>query len=115
MDVAGGILDAANRPTAVFACNDLLAIGTIQAARSRGIPVPSELSVVGFDNTFLCGIIDPALTTVGQPIRELGRQAVDLLHKQMSGERAGPPAGRALPELVVRASTRQPLERMPAG
>ncbi|MBO7748383.1 LacI family DNA-binding transcriptional regulator [Paenibacillus sp. MWE-103] len=108
MDVAGAILDAADRPTAVFACNDLLAIGTIQAARARGIPVPGELSVVGFDNTFLCGIIDPALTTVGQPIRELGRQAVDLLHKQMGGEEPARQRVVLLPELVVRASTQAP-------
>ncbi|WP_219834532.1 LacI family DNA-binding transcriptional regulator [Paenibacillus sp. R14(2021)] len=108
MEVAGGLLDAAVRPTAVFACNDLLAIGTIQAARARGISVPGELSVVGFDNTFLCGIIDPALTTVGQPIRELGRQAVDLLHKQMGGDELARQRVVLLPELVVRSST-QPL------
>ena len=103
MDVAGGILDAAIRPTAVFACNDLLAIGTIQAARSRGIPVPSSCPSSASTIRSCAAIIDPALTTVGQPIRELGRQAVDLLHKQMSGEEPARQRVVLLPELVVRA------------
>jgi DNA-binding LacI/PurR family transcriptional regulator len=104
-EAAGRFLDAAARPTAVFACNDLLAIGTIQAARARGISVPGGLSVVGFDNTFLCTVIDPALTTVGQPIRELGRQAVDLLQRQMLGDEQVKQRVVLLPELVIRGST----------
>jgi DNA-binding LacI/PurR family transcriptional regulator len=105
VEAAGRLLDREDPPTAVFACNDLLAIGTIQAARSRGISVPAQLSVVGFDNTFLAGVIDPALTTVGQPIRELGRQAVNLLQKQMVDDKAAKQRVVLLPELVVRSSS----------
>jgi DNA-binding LacI/PurR family transcriptional regulator len=111
MEAAGNLLDDPLRPTAVFACNDLLAIGTIQAARARGLTVPDQLSVVGFDNTFLATVIDPALTTVGQPIRELGRQAVDLLHRQMLGEDQAKQRVVLLPELVVRSSTASPVSR----
>jgi DNA-binding LacI/PurR family transcriptional regulator len=105
MEAAGRLMDGPGRPTAVFANNDLLAIGTIQAARARGIAVPDQLSVVGFDNTFLATVIDPSLTTVGQPIRELGRQAVDLLHKQIVGDEQAKQRIVLLPELVVRSST----------
>lgn len=108
MEMAGRFLDRAVRPTAIFACNDLLAIGTIQAARARSLPVPEKLSVVGFDNTFLSGVIDPALTTVGQPIRELGSQAVDLLYRQMNEEEPVKQRIVLLPELVVRNSTAAP-------
>ncbi|TFE24248.1 LacI family DNA-binding transcriptional regulator [Cohnella luojiensis] len=107
IEVAGRLLDRKIRPTAIFACNDLLAIGSIQAARSRGISVPEGLSVVGFDNTFLCGMVDPALTTVGQPIRELARNAVDLLHRQLLGEEQPKQRIVLLPELVLRKSTQR--------
>ncbi|TJY39796.1 LacI family transcriptional regulator [Cohnella pontilimi] len=105
MEAAGMLLDGPRQPTAIFACNDLLAIGTVQAARSRGLQVPEQLSVVGFDDTFLATVIDPALTTVGQPIREIARQAVDLLHRQMTGEEQAKQRIVLLPELVVRNST----------
>ncbi|MCS7462109.1 LacI family transcriptional regulator [Paenibacillus doosanensis] len=99
------LLELGEPPTAVFACNDLLAIGAIQAARERGLQLPRQLSVVGFDNTILATIIDPPLTTVAQPIQEIGRQAMDLLMQEIKGEKSMRQRVVLMPELVVRGST----------
>jgi len=74
-----GLLSLKPRPTAVFCANDMLAIGVLQAAAATGVRVPEELSVVGFDGTALAQIASPPLTTVVQPMREMGRAAVQLL------------------------------------
>ncbi|QJD87270.1 LacI family DNA-binding transcriptional regulator [Cohnella herbarum] len=102
---AGLLLDEDNPPTAIFACNDLLAIGAIQAARERGLSVPRDLSVVGFDNTILATIIDPPLTTIAQPIQELGKQIVDLISQEINEKKTSKQRLVLLPELVVRGST----------
>jgi LacI family transcriptional regulator len=65
--------------TAVFVLNDLMALGALEAARALGRRVPEDLSVMGFDNIPFAALANPPLTTVGQPIRELGEQAADLL------------------------------------
>ncbi|NRF94514.1 LacI family DNA-binding transcriptional regulator [Paenibacillus frigoriresistens] len=93
------------RPSAVFACNDLLAIGAIRAAREQGMQLPADLSVVGFDNTILATLIDPPLTTIGQPIQEIGRRAVDLLVQEIKGEKVLKQRVVLLPELVLRNSS----------
>jgi len=99
------LLQLPDRPTALFACNDLLAIGAMRAAKELGLAIPEDLSVVGFDNTILAEIVDPGLTTVAQPIVNMGRQVVDLLIEEMQGEEK--PARRVvlLPRLVERNST----------
>lgn len=98
---AGALLDRADRPTALLAMSDELAIGAIQAAEERGIDVPAELSVVGFDDTPAATQARPALTTVWQPHREKGEIAARLLLEGDNGE-----PERTLPtRLVVRAST----------
>jgi DNA-binding LacI/PurR family transcriptional regulator len=94
-----------NRPTAVFACNDLLAIGAIRAAREAGMQLPDDLSVVGFDNTILATLIDPPLTTIAQPIQEIGRRAVDLLVQEIKGEKVHKQRVVLMPELLLRKST----------
>jgi DNA-binding LacI/PurR family transcriptional regulator len=70
---------AGDRPTALLCANDLMAIGAIQYCRSVGIRVPEEVSIVGFDDVPTAGLIDPALTTVSQPAREMGYAAAGLL------------------------------------
>jgi LacI family transcriptional regulator len=80
------LLSAKRRPTAVFAANDLSAIATLEVAAELGISVPDELSVVGFDNIPESVLCTPALTTVEQPIRQMGYQAVDLLMRIIRGE-----------------------------
>ncbi len=79
--VAAGerLLSMSPRPTAVFAANDLLAIGILQAARHAGVRVPADLSVVGFDGTVMADVTQPPLTTVVQPMRAMGRAAARLL------------------------------------
>ncbi|MGI2296259.1 LacI family DNA-binding transcriptional regulator [Paenibacillus sp. GXUN7292] len=102
---AGALLDQPHPPTAIFACNDLLAIGAVQAARERGVIIPDQLSVIGFDNTILATIVDPPLTTIAQPIREMGSKVIELLVHQISGEKLNKQRVILLPELVVRRTT----------
>ncbi len=66
-------------PTAIFACNDLMAMGAIAAAAERGLRVPADLSIVGFDNSTLAAYTTPALTTIAQPITEIGQLATEMV------------------------------------
>jgi DNA-binding LacI/PurR family transcriptional regulator len=98
---AAALLDRADRPTAILALSDLQALGVLRAAAERGIDVPGELSVVGFDDIPQAAAATPPLTTVAQLHEEKGRAAVRLL---VSG--ADPADSVLLPcHLVVRAST----------
>jgi LacI family transcriptional regulator, galactose operon repressor len=104
-EAAGRLLDLAEPPTAILAFNDNLAIGTIQAARVRGVRVPEDLSVVGFDDVELATIVSPALTTVRQPLAEMGRTAVSLLTRLLEGQRIETLHIELGTRLVVRDST----------
>jgi DNA-binding LacI/PurR family transcriptional regulator len=99
------LLSLEDKPTAIFACNDLLAAGVIQAAKEANLNLPEDLSIVGFDNTVLSTTTSPMLTTVSQPIKEMGAKVVDLLLQEM--EESKPHKERLLlsPELVIRQST----------
>ncbi|RAP74575.1 LacI family DNA-binding transcriptional regulator [Paenibacillus montanisoli] len=106
---ASELMRYAERPTAIFCCNDLLAIGALQAARELGISVPRELSVIGFDNTILATVTNPALTTIAQPTERMGGLAVDII-LQKNGEQPDESSRTVLaPELIVRQSTAAPL------
>jgi LacI family transcriptional regulator len=85
-DAARSLLIRPDPPTAVFAANDLSAIATIEAAKEFGLRVPADLSVVGFDNVPESALCMPPLTTVDQPIREMGRRAVESLVGLIRGE-----------------------------
>lgn len=92
-------------PSAIFAGNDLMAIGALAAARECGVLVPQQLSVVGFDDIHLASVVNPPLTTVAQPKYELGVIAVQLLLARLAHPEL-PPARHVLPaRLVVRQST----------
>jgi LacI family transcriptional regulator len=92
-------------PTAIFAGNDLMAIGALAAARDAGIAVPTDLSIVGFDDIHLAGYINPPLTTIAQPKYELGVIAAELLLARLA-EPDLPPQRRLLQaQLIVRQST----------
>lgn len=92
-------------PTAVFACNDLMAIGAISAATELRRRVPDDLAVVGFDDVALASFSNPPLTTIAQPKQEMGELAIDLLLAR-AADRAAPPQRRLLPaRLVVRRSS----------
>ncbi|MGH9106069.1 MAG: LacI family DNA-binding transcriptional regulator, partial [Acidimicrobiales bacterium] len=108
--VAGSerLLALPDPPTAIFAFNDNMAVGALQAARSKGLHVPRDLSVVGFDDTVEAQVAYPQLTTVRQPLEELGRMAVDLLLRLLSGRWVEPLHVELATRLVVRASTAAP-------
>lgn len=106
---ADQLMDWPNRPTAIFACNDLLAVGVMESAREWGLKIPDDLSVVGFDNTILATSVDPPLTSVAQPIQEMGRQVVELLIARIEGRKKMKRRVILLPELVFRRSTKSLL------
>jgi LacI family transcriptional regulator len=78
-------LSRANPPTAIFASNDDMAAATISVAHRRGLVVPDDLSVVGFDDTALATSVWPELTTVKQPIAAMAEAAVELLIADLHG------------------------------
>ena len=74
------ILTIEERPTAIFACNDLMAVGAIQACQTLGFKVPEDISIIGFDNTIISDITSPRLTSVDQNMKDIGkRAAIELL------------------------------------
>jgi len=83
----------------------MLAIGAMQAARRHGIRIPEDLSVVGFDDTFEASIVTPTLTTVRQPLAEMGRMAVALLVRLLENQRIEALHVELATKLVVREST----------
>jgi LacI family transcriptional regulator len=107
-DAAGHLLDLRDRPTAIFAFNDNLAIGALQAARDRGLEVPGDLSVIGFDDVEPATIVTPMLTTVRQPLAEMGRTAVSLLMRLLERQRFETLRIELGTRLVVRESTGPP-------
>jgi DNA-binding LacI/PurR family transcriptional regulator len=102
---AAALLDREDKPTAIFGCNDLLAIGVVKAAKSRGIRIPDELSVIGFDDTPLCSIISPNLSSVTMPVRELGKYVTDMIIRKIEQTDSSKQRIRMLPGLAIREST----------
>ena len=105
MDITHSFLKMSPRPTAIFALNDLMALGALRAAAEAGYSVPRDLAVVGYDDLEIAHFTNPPLTTIAQPKKEIGVQAIDLLVDRMS-HRSRPPSRLVLaPELIVRRST----------
>jgi len=101
---AGRVAIAEGLPDAVFAANDMMAIGCLQAFREANIDVPGDVALAGFDDIPVARFLDPPLTTVGVPIAEIGRHAVECCAEILAG--GEPCASRTFaPDLVVRAST----------
>lgn len=95
-------------PTAVFTGCDEIALGVLEAARARGLRVPEDLSIVGFDDTQVARMASPPLTTVRQPLREMGGVAVRTALRLAAGERVDSHHVELATELVVRGSTAPP-------
>jgi DNA-binding LacI/PurR family transcriptional regulator len=95
-------------PSAVFAANDLVAVGLIDALERDGRQVPGDVSVVGYDNTFFARLRHVSLTTVDQPREEMGRCALSLLVERMDGRRKVPELVLTTPRLVARDTTAPP-------
>jgi LacI family transcriptional regulator len=102
---AEALLDVADRPTAIFCSNDEMAAGALHTARLRGLQVPDDLSLVGFDDAPIAAHIWPPMTTVRWPIRPMAQAAaVKLIRPDSAGEEPS----RFLADLVTRASVVQP-------
>lgn len=105
------ILGSSNPATAVFAANDLEALGVIEAARRSGLSVPGDLSVVGFDDSLYASASSPQLTTVRQPFVQMGEVAYQLLSDQMDGRDSAAFRVELAATLVIRESTAPPRAR----
>jgi LacI family transcriptional regulator len=105
---ADELLALSSRPSAIFAMNDLMAVGALRAARARGLQVPADLSLIGFDDVDIASLTTPALTTVAQPLQEMGRIAVALLYRQIDGQSLDANRVELSTRLIVRDSTAPP-------
>jgi LacI family transcriptional regulator len=98
------LLSLPNPPTAIFAANDQSALGTYQAAQEVGLSIPSDLSIIGFDNIPEAAQSEPGLTTVDQSIQEMGKIAVQMLIKLIQGESLENKTIKTSTSLVIRSS-----------
>jgi DNA-binding LacI/PurR family transcriptional regulator len=98
------LLDLAEPPTAVMGGNDLLAIGVMRQARARGLRVPDDLAVTGFNDFAFAEFVEPPLTTVHVPGYEIGRTAAQLLIEHLDGDAGGQPQVTLPVELRLRGS-----------
>ncbi len=100
------LLTAGKRFTALFSFNDIAAIGAIRALRDAGLRVPDDVSVLGFDDIHAAAFITPSLTTIRQPLDELGRTAARVILSRIRGEKEYGDQVAVEPTLIVRESTR---------
>jgi LacI family transcriptional regulator len=106
----GELLDLPDPPTAIFAGSDQQAFGVYEAARQRGLRIPQDLSLVGFDELPIARWVSPPLTTVRQPLSEMGRAAAQMLGELIEGLPLRSTRVELSTELVVRESTAAPAE-----
>jgi len=107
-EIANELLSGENRPTAIFAGSDLQALGVIDAARSHGLRIPRDLSVVGYDDLQLAQWSSPALTTIHQPLTKMAEEAARLVIRMSETELENIPRMDLATRLVVRESTAKP-------
>jgi LacI family transcriptional regulator len=105
LSVTRGLLDLPDPPSAIFAVNNLTTIGVLGALRERGVDVPSEMSVVGFDDIPTAELLEPPLTVVQQPTYRVGARAADLLIRRLREPSAAVKEVVLAARLIVRGST----------
>src|SRR5450755_2499098 len=106
-EAASHLLSLPDPPGAIFCYNDMSALGVLEEAAQRDLEVPRDLSICGFDDLFFTPFLNPPLTTIRQPKREMGRQAMTLLLQLLAGEQHGKTIA-VEGELIVRSSTMRP-------
>lgn len=104
-ECAGRLLEQAQAPTAIFAISDMQAIGVIKALKNKGIRVPQDISVVGFDNISFSAIYDPGVTTISQPAHKIGSRAMSLLIDHIKEANSKPQHILLKHHLIIREST----------
>ncbi len=102
---SGDILKSGVKPTAVFAGNDRMAAGLIQGFTEKGLKIPADISIAGYDDSDISTIVQPALTTVHIPFFEMGKRCAGEFIKRIKGEQSASFKVLIKPELIVRAST----------
>jgi LacI family transcriptional regulator len=102
------MLNLKNRPTALFACNDLMAIGVMRAAFDMGYRIPQDLSIVGFDDIQMAAYVNPPLTTIAQPKYEMGRYSVEMLLERIHESKLPTQEKILEPKLIIRGTTSPP-------
>lgn len=102
------LLELTEAPTAIFASNDIMALGVMEAARERGLRLPEDLSIIGFDDIPQAGYVHPLLTTVRQPLEEMGRVAALLLLKYIAQPDTAIERIKLPTELIIRQSCQPP-------
>ena len=101
------LLEMSDRPSAVFCYNDMTALGSLRVIRRAGLRVPDDVSLVGFDDLFIASYTDPPLTTLRQPMPQMGRMAMELLLQVMAGKQLE--STITVPaELIIRESAAAP-------
>jgi DNA-binding LacI/PurR family transcriptional regulator len=103
-EATSGLLGHDLPPTAVVTSSDVIAAGVIEAGRARGLRIGHELAVVGFDDAPVASYLSPPLTTLRQPLEEVGRRILELFTRELAGDRDDPGGVLVRPDLVVRES-----------
>ena len=101
------MLDAGIRPDAVFAFNDPVAIGAMREIKRRGLRIPDDIAMVGFSESRSALIVEPNLTTIAQPLIEMGEIAAQFILRQANGESVGAPVIELDAKLNIRESSRR--------
>lgn len=100
------LLQLKRLPSAVFAGSDAMAVGAIKSIKKAGLSIPEDISVIGFDNNIISQACDPELTTIGQPVDDLGKTAMEMLYKIINGQELKKKTIYLPCELVIRNSTK---------
>ena len=109
----GGVelLKLANRPTAIFASNDMMAFGVMDAVREEGLSIPKDISIIGFDDILQSANVHPRLTTVRQPLEQMGRVATTMLLELINNPDRQPEKLELATELIIRETCQPPLNQ----
>ena len=108
---ASALLDIDHPPTAIFASNDAMAMGAMDAVRSRGLRIPDDVSILGFDDVPQAALVRPALTTVRQPLEQMGGVATQMLLDLLKNPDKHHERIELPTELIVRGSTSFPRDK----